>query len=111
MWDVEGTIALGMPSKLYARGAMTNRQRGRLWNVADCPEEALSRNRLTHHLLDYLILSSDSGRLSILEFEMHPTPHFASLYQETYGKTGARRMVPGQWLAADPKGRSVMVGS
>jgi hypothetical protein len=61
--------------------------------------------------LDYLILSSDSGRLSILEFEMNPTPHFVSLYQETYGKTGARRMVPGQWLAADPKGRSVMVGS
>ncbi|KAJ9100377.1 pre-mRNA-splicing factor rse1 [Naganishia adeliensis] len=67
--------------------------------------------KLTGQGKDYLILSSDSGRLSILEFEMHPTPHFVSLYQETYGKTGARRMVPGQWLAADPKGRSVMVGS
>lgn len=60
---------------------------------------------------DYLILSSDSGRLSILEFLMSPTPHFVSLYQETYGKSGARRMVPGQWLAADPRGRSVMVGA
>ncbi|KAJ9093536.1 pre-mRNA-splicing factor rse1 [Naganishia friedmannii] len=67
--------------------------------------------KLTGQGKDYLILTSDSGRLSILEFEMHPTPHFVSLYQETYGKTGARRMVPGQWLAADPKGRSVMVGS
>ncbi len=60
---------------------------------------------------DYIILSSDSGRLSILEFLLTPSPHFASLYHETYGKSGSRRMVPGQWLGVDPRGRSVMVGA
>lgn len=39
---------------------------------------------------DYILLSSDSGRLSIVEFVVSPTPHFESLYQEVYGKTGSR---------------------
>lgn len=29
---------------------------------------------------------------------------------ETFGKTGCRRIVPGQYLAADPKGRAIVVG-
>ncbi len=30
------------------------------------------------------------------------------MHQETYGKTGCRRVVPGQFLASDPKGRAIM---
>lgn len=33
------------------------------------------------------------------------------LHQETFGKSGARRIVPGQYLATDPKGRSVMISA
>ena len=33
------------------------------------------------------------------------------LHQETFGKSGARRIVPGQYLATDPKGRAVMIGA
>lgn len=33
------------------------------------------------------------------------------LHQETFGKSGARRIVPGQYLAVDPKGRSVMISA
>lgn len=29
---------------------------------------------------------------------------------ETFGKSGSRRIVPGQYLAIDPKGRAVMIG-
>lgn len=29
---------------------------------------------------------------------------------ETFGKSGCRRIVPGQYLAIDPKGRAVMIG-
>lgn len=39
------------------------------------------------------------------------TSSFVKVHQETYGKSGARRIVPGQYLAADPKGRSVMVAA
>ena len=36
---------------------------------------------------------------------------FVKIHQETYGKSGARRIVPGQYLATDPKGRSVMIAA
>ena len=29
---------------------------------------------------------------------------------ETFGKSGCRRIVPGQYLAVDPKGRALMIG-
>ena len=42
---------------------------------------------------DYILLSSDAGRMSIIEFLVAPTPHFESLYQEVYGKSGSRYVV------------------
>ena len=33
------------------------------------------------------------------------------MHQETFGKSGCRRIVPGQFLACDPKGRALMIGS
>lgn len=39
------------------------------------------------------------------------TSSFTKLHQETFGKSGARRIVPGQYLAIDPKGRSVMISA
>lgn len=33
------------------------------------------------------------------------------MHQETFGKSGCRRIVPGQYLATDPKGRAVMIGA
>lgn len=33
------------------------------------------------------------------------------VHQETFGKSGARRIVPGQYLAVDPKGRSLMIAA
>jgi len=59
---------------------------------------------------DYLVVGSDSGRIVILEYdgEHH---RFVKLHQETFGKTGCRRIVPGEYLAADPKGRALMIGA
>ena len=36
---------------------------------------------------------------------------FKSVHLETFGKSGIRRVVPGQYIAADPKGRAVMFAS
>uniref|UniRef100_A0AAR2K1C0 Splicing factor 3B subunit 3 n=1 Tax=Pygocentrus nattereri TaxID=42514 RepID=A0AAR2K1C0_PYGNA len=36
---------------------------------------------------------------------------FEKVHQETFGKSGCRRIVPGQFLAVDPKGRAVMIGA
>lgn len=67
--------------------------------------------RLTGQGKDYLIIGSDSGNLAIVEFHLTPSPRFEVLHKEPYGKSGARRMVPGQWLGVDPRGRSIMLGA
>ena len=60
-------------------------------------------------LTDYIVIGSDSGRIVILEY--HPSKNmFEKIHQETFGKSGCRRIVPGQFLAVDPKGRAVMIG-
>ncbi|KAH8814685.1 CPSF A subunit region-domain-containing protein [Flagelloscypha sp. PMI_526] len=66
--------------------------------------------RLTGGTKDYAILGSDSGRIVILDYDPK-TSSFVKVHQETFGKSGARRIVPGQYLAVDPKGRSVMISA
>jgi len=36
---------------------------------------------------------------------------FAQIHCETYGKSGVRRVVPGQYIAVDPKGRACLIAS
>lgn len=58
--------------------------------------------RLTGGSKDYIIVGSDSGRIVILEYQ--PTKNvFERIHMETFGKSGCRRIVPGQYLAIDPK--------
>jgi splicing factor 3B subunit 3 len=60
--------------------------------------------------LDYIVLGTDAGRIVIIEY--NPVKNiFEKIHQETYGKSGCRRIVPGQYLAVDPKGRAVMIGA
>jgi len=67
---------------------------------------------LTHNVylcIDFIVIGSDSGRIVILEY--NPVKNvFEKVHQETFGKSGCRRIVPGQYLATDPKGRAVMIG-
>jgi splicing factor 3B subunit 3 len=36
---------------------------------------------------------------------------FKTVHFETFGKSGVRRVVPGEYLATDPKGRAIMIAS
>lgn len=66
--------------------------------------------RLTGGTKDYAVVGSDSGRIVILEY--NPAKNqLEKVHQETFGKSGCRRIVPGQFLAIDPKGRAVMIGA
>lgn len=61
-------------------------------------------------LADYIILATDSGRIAIIEYQ--PTQNrFTRIHLETFGKSGIRRVIPGQFLAADPKGRACLIAS
>uniref|UniRef100_A0A1B0CWY9 Splicing factor 3B subunit 3 n=1 Tax=Lutzomyia longipalpis TaxID=7200 RepID=A0A1B0CWY9_LUTLO len=66
--------------------------------------------RLTGGTKDYAIVGSDSGRVVILEY-IPAKNVLEKVHQETFGKSGCRRIVPGQYSAIDPKGRAVMIGA
>jgi splicing factor 3B subunit 3 len=90
---------------------------------------SLKAFRLTGGNKDYLIVGSDSGRyvvvtmgglsmhsrhsgwrrISILQYESEHN-RLEKVHMETFGKSGVRRIVPGEFLATDPKGRAVMIG-
>lgn len=71
---------------------------------------SLKSFKLTGSAKDYIVVSSDSGRIVILEFNVEKRV-FEKVHQETFGKSGLRRIVPGQFLACDPSGRAVMIGA
>ncbi|KAK3322379.1 Pre-mRNA-splicing factor rse-1 [Apodospora peruviana] len=71
---------------------------------------AISSFRLAGSHKDYIILATDSGRITILEYTPQ-TNKFTRIHLETFGKSGVRRVVPGQYLASDPKGRACLVAS
>eukprot|EP00992_Anisonema_acinus_P013135 TRINITY_DN8566_c0_g1_i3.p1 TRINITY_DN8566_c0_g1~~TRINITY_DN8566_c0_g1_i3.p1 ORF type:complete len:1206 (+),score=374.60 TRINITY_DN8566_c0_g1_i3:30-3647(+) len=71
---------------------------------------SLAAFRLTGSNRDYLVIGSDSGRLTILEYDL-PKRAWNRVHLETFGKSGCRRVVPGQYLAVDVRGRALMVAA
>ena len=51
--------------------------------------------RLTGGQKDYIVVGSDSGRIVILEY-VSDGNRFVKVHEETFGKSGCRRVVPGQ---------------
>lgn len=71
---------------------------------------ALDSFRLPGTRRDYIVLTSDAGAISILQPDP-ATATFRRVHCEVFGKSGCRRIVPGQFLACDPKGRACMVAA
>ena len=66
--------------------------------------------RLLGSSSDYLLLGSDSGKITIAEYDSENNT-WVTLHAESFGKSGCRRAVPGQYLACDPKGRAIFTGA
>ena len=60
---------------------------------------------------EHVVVGSDSGRLAVLETCAARDHAFVRAQLETFGKSGCRRVVPGEYVAADPRGRAVMVAA
>mmetsp|Transcript_5908 Transcript_5908/g.9597 ORF Transcript_5908/g.9597 Transcript_5908/m.9597 type:complete len:1230 (-) Transcript_5908:259-3948(-) len=69
---------------------------------------AIAPFRLTGGNKDYIVVASDSGRIVILEYNAAKNA-FDRVHCETYGKSGCRRITAGQYLAVDPRGRSILI--
>jgi len=87
---------------------------GRLQSVCFQPifgtVRSLETIRLPGEKKDYVVVGSDSGKLVILHYD-EKANSLVAVANETYGKSGCRRIVPGQMLAKDPRGRAVMVAA
>ncbi|KAJ1914699.1 pre-mRNA-splicing factor rse1 [Mycoemilia scoparia] len=64
--------------------------------------------RLTGGTKDHLIIGTDAGTITVLDYNVQ-TNRFEVSQQQEFGRTGLRRFIPGQYLATDPKGRSAMI--
>lgn len=59
---------------------------------------------------DFIVVTADSGKITVLEANIE-LRSFIKLQQETFGKSGSNRIVPGDYIACDPKGRSIMIAA
>ncbi|KAJ2890395.1 pre-mRNA-splicing factor rse1, partial [Coemansia aciculifera] len=59
---------------------------------------------------DLIVLASDSGGMALLEY-MDPSRGFVAVQKHEFGRSGLRRLVAGQYVAADPRGRAVMLAA
>ncbi len=103
----EIVVASGTHLHLYRR-----LKTGALQAVASAPVYATVRSlgvfRLPGTSRDYLAVTSDAGGVSVLRVD---NAGFHGVVNESFGRTGMRRTVPGEYLACDPYGRALMVGA
>ena len=59
---------------------------------------------------EFICIVSDSGKIVIVQYNPS-TNSFVKLHQETYGKSGCRRIVPGQIITSDPMGRALAISA
>ncbi|GIQ85455.1 hypothetical protein KIPB_007122, partial [Kipferlia bialata] len=71
---------------------------------------SISAFRLIGSNVDSLVIGSDSGILMVVRYSEEQRD-WVEVAQATYGRTGARRTVPGQYVAVDPKGRAVSISA
>ena len=81
----------------------------------------LSTIRLWAEDRDHLVLSCDAGKTTVLRFDASAggrggasSGAFVNVTQAVFGKTGCRRVVPGQWLCCEQSangGRVLMIGA
>ncbi|CAM9176811.1 unnamed protein product, partial [Phaeothamnion confervicola] len=75
-----------------------------------CVVRSLQAFRQVSTTRDYCAVGSDSGKITILEYS-EAANELRAVHCETMGKTGCRRIVPGQFLAADPQGRAILIAA
>lgn len=59
---------------------------------------------------DKLVITSDSGKLVILEFD-NDKKLFIPIVQEPHSKNGIRRISPGEYMCIDPQNRAIMISA
>lgn len=72
--------------------------------------QSIDKIRLVGTQKDLLVVTSDSGKLVVAEFQ-DSTARFMPIVQEPHLKNGLRRITPGEYLCVNPTNRAVLVGA
>ncbi|KAJ2005656.1 pre-mRNA-splicing factor rse1 [Coemansia thaxteri] len=75
-----------------------------------CRIRGLAQFRISGGSKDYVVVGADTGALLVLEYNSREG-RFERVQYHEFGRTGLRRVVAGQYVAADPRGRAVMVAA
>lgn len=70
----------------------------------------IDKIRLTGTQKDLLIITSDSGKVVVAEFN-EALSKFVPIVQEPHSKNGLRRVTPGEYLCVEPDNRAVMIAA
>ncbi|BFZ54154.1 pre-mRNA-splicing factor rse1 [Savitreella phatthalungensis] len=95
---------------IYRIDNRTGKLRKLLFQRVYATIRSIAAFRLAGTSQDHLIIGSDSGRVTALQFDAQAR-RLKRIHCESFGRSGARRVVPGQYTAADPKGRAVMLAA
>ncbi len=103
-------VARGSCLELYRFNTDTEKLESML--VHDCFAiiRAISSFRIEKASKEHIIVASDSGIIVVLDYDKDKNC-FNQIHAEPYGKTGLRRLVPGQYLAVESKGRAALIAS
>ena len=108
--------ATGSRLTLYktAEVSVDNATKGTLVEIHSQDFFAVVRSLGTYKLSgspkEYLIVGADTGRIATLEW-MPDEHRWQRNHLETFGQSGVRRAIPGEYLAVDPRGRACMLAS
>ncbi|KAK5707950.1 pre-mRNA-splicing factor rse1 [Elasticomyces elasticus] len=103
-------------SRIYLHRVIENEDRTEVKLQQVCEQDTFSiirgvtSFRIPGTATDQLVIASDSGRISLVNYDAGKN-QFKRVHLETFGKSGVRRTVPGQYLASDPRGRCCMLAS
>lgn len=75
-----------------------------------CNIRNISALKAAESAKDLVVLTSDSGMLTIIEYDA-VTNKFVPVANEPFYKTGIRRLSPGEYIAIDHRGRAAMVAA
>ncbi|KAI8874224.1 hypothetical protein GQ42DRAFT_116844 [Ramicandelaber brevisporus] len=75
-----------------------------------CHVRSMVAFKLLGSRMHHLVVGSDSGAIAMLAY--HPRLNmFVRVQWQAFGRSGNRRAVAGEYVAADPRGRAVFIGA
>ncbi|EKE42344.1 hypothetical protein ENUP19_0388G0004 [Entamoeba nuttalli] len=75
-----------------------------------CMIRSMCKIRIGSEAKDYILIGSDSGSITLLGYSSEQNK-LIPIYNEIFGKSGIRRVVPGEYICSDPMGRAAMIGA